>query len=150
MKCISISLPLAAESCNTAACGQYYYVTGAWGACSALCGDSGTASRNVTCMHQGQVVSPSSEEYTQNCLPLGEPVSIQQCFATPCEPYMWQLGPWGNCTGGQQNRTTSCQRVRGGSADGSVCLSTLIYLQSTVPFSQLASLLSLMFCDLTL
>ena len=73
-------------------------------------------------MHDGAAVDPTSDEYTQNCLPLGEPVSIQQCFATPCEPYMWQTAAYGNCTGGMQNRTVSCQRVKGGSADPSVCL----------------------------
>ena len=116
----------SAESCNTAACGQYSFVVGAWGPCSSLCGDSGTAERNVTCMHNGAAVDSTSADYTQNCLPLGEPVSIEQCFATPCESYMWETADWGNCTGGMQNRTLSCQRVKGGSADASVCLPLLL------------------------
>ena len=116
---------MTAESCNTASCGQYSFVVGAYGSCSALCGDSGTAERNVTCMHDGTAVDSTSDEYTQNCLPLGEPVSIEQCFATPCEAYMWETAAWGNCTGGMQNRTVSCQRIKGGSADASVGCSSL-------------------------
>ncbi|KAL0041659.1 hypothetical protein WJX79_011102 [Trebouxia sp. C0005] len=113
------------ESCNTAPCGQYSFVVGPYGSCSALCGDSGTAERNVTCMHNGAAVDSTSAEYTQNCLPLGEPVSIEQCFATPCEAYMWETAAWGSCTGGMQNRTVSCQRIKGGSADAAVCTSQL-------------------------
>ncbi|DBA94822.1 TPA: A disintegrin and metalloproteinase with thrombospondin motifs [Trebouxia sp. C0004] len=115
------------ESCNTAPCGQYSFVVGPYGSCSALCGDSGTAERNVTCMHNGAAVDSTSAEYTQNCLPLGEPVSIEQCFATPCEAYMWETAAWGSCTGGMQNRTVSCQRIKGGSADAAVCTSQLGY-----------------------
>lgn len=111
---------LPAEPCSAAACGQYSFVTSPWGACSALCGSDGTASRNVSCQHNGVQVDPTSDEYTQNCLPLVEPFSVQPCFATPCEPYMWRTGAWSNCTSGMQNRTVSCQRVRGGSADASV------------------------------
>ncbi|KAA6429297.1 MAG: type 1 repeat-containing [Trebouxia sp. A1-2] len=116
-----------AKSCNTAPCGQYSFVVGPYGSCSALCGDSGTAERNVTCMHNGAAVDSTSAEYTQNCLPLGEPVSIEQCFATPCEAYMWETAAWGSCTGGMQNRTVSCQRIKGGSADAAVCTSQLGY-----------------------
>ncbi|KAL3160933.1 disintegrin and metalloproteinase with thrombospondin motifs [Trebouxia sp. C0009 RCD-2024] len=115
------------KPCSAAACGQYSFVTSPWGACSALCGSDGTASRNVSCQHNGVPVDPASDEYTQNCLPLAEPFSVQPCFATPCEPYMWRTGPWSNCTGGMQNRTVSCQRVRGGSADASVCTAELGY-----------------------
>ena len=116
------SLLPAAESCSLAACGQYSFVVSPWGSCSSLCGSSGTASRNVTCMHSGAEVDATSDEYTQNCLPLGEPISVQPCFATPCEPYMWRTAAWSNCTSGTQNRTVSCQRVKGGSADASVWL----------------------------
>ena len=120
-----------AESCNTAACGQYSFVAGSWGPCSALCGDSGISERNVTCVHNGTAVDATSAEYQQNCLPLTEPVSVQQCFATPCEPYMWDLANWGNCTGGMQNRTVSCQLVKGGSAANSVRCS--LFLLSSCP-----------------
>ena len=119
---------MTAESCNTASCGQYSFVVGPYGSCSALCGDSGTAERNVTCMHNGAAVDSTSDEYTQNCLPLGEPVSIEQCFATPCEAYMWETAAWGSCTGGMQNRTVSCQRIKGGSADAAVGCSSLCCL----------------------
>lgn len=115
------SLGLPAEPCSVAPCGQYSFETSPWGSCSALCGSDGTASRNVTCMHNGAEVDATSDEYTQNCLPLGEPFSVRPCFATPCEPYMWRTTAWSNCTSGMQNRTVSCQRVRGGSADASVC-----------------------------
>lgn len=123
---------MTAESCNTASCGQYSFVVGAYGSCSALCGDSGTAERNVTCMHNGAAVDSTSAEYTQNCLPLGEPVSIEQCFATPCEAYMWETAAWGKCTGGMQNRTVSCQRIKGGSADASVGCSSPSCVQTAV------------------
>ena len=119
--CDASVFDLPAEPCSAAACGPYSFVTSPWGSCSALCGSDGTASRTVSCLHNGVQVEPTSDEYTQNCLPLGEPFSVRPCFATPCEPYMWRTGAWNNCTSGIQNRTVSCQRVRGGSADASVC-----------------------------
>jgi len=41
---------------------------------------------------------------------------------------MWETAAWGSCTGGMQNRTVSCQRIKGGSADAALLvLLVLLY-----------------------
>ena len=114
-----------AEPCNTAACGAFTWQLSPWSACSATCGNSGTTTRNATCLHNGQPVDNSSDTYFSSCLPLGQPTTVKPCLATPCNSYLWQLGPWSGCSNGQQTRPVSCQSIKGGIASNSVsCLPT--------------------------
>lgn len=121
----NLQLLSPAEPCNTAACGAFTWQLSPWSACSATCGDSGTTTRNATCLHNGQPVDSSSDTYFSSCLPLGQPTTVKPCLATPCNSYLWQLGPWSGCSNGQQTRPVTCQSIKGGIASNSVsCLST--------------------------
>jgi len=113
------SRPADMQACNDGAC-TYSWETGAFGACSAACGD-GTQTRSVTCTADldGMTVADSL------CDAGSRPAESQSCNDGACT-YSWATGDFGDCSepcgGGTETRSVTCTAdLDGATVDDSLC-----------------------------
>lgn len=111
--CVAWNKPVATETCNTLACVNYYWTSGAWMECDASCG-GGTQNRVASCVSNQGVSAPRvrCEEAALNAMP----ATSQTCNTEDCPSYYFLYGAWGQCseacydgtTQGMKTRTATC------------------------------------------
>mmetsp|Transcript_85484 Transcript_85484/g.207188 ORF Transcript_85484/g.207188 Transcript_85484/m.207188 type:complete len:1463 (+) Transcript_85484:100-4488(+) len=123
-----LDMPSISEQCNTAPCSGHTWNTGAWGECSAFCGE-GERSRPVFCVgiSNGDTVTVDDAECDAAGLAGEQPSATESCFLMPCEVFQWTPRAWTECTqacgGGMRYRSVECVGNYGtiaasGSSDG--------------------------------
>lgn len=119
------AMPDSVLSCE-AACPICYLLPGDYSECSATCGTEGVATRDVTCICDGEVTAldfaycPTA---TQSLID-----TIESCNVRDCPVFSWVEGGFGTCSAdcgnGYQSQTVTCQDQDGNQVEASFCDST--------------------------
>eukprot|EP00937_MAST-01D_sp_MAST-1D-sp2_P008177 g8177.t1 len=124
--------PVLEQDCNTQQCGNFYFTTTAWSACSQKCTGSdgvvGKKTRAVACV-EGLTGAPATDE--SKCTDTRPPAEAG-CNKRQCVTYEWRVGAYQACSktcgGGKQYRTVSCV-----ASDGSVVTDAASSCGSSAP-----------------